>query len=86
MVVMHGRNMALWEQSWSTMVSIALWPLLLGKPVIKSMATCENGLVFGGDVIWNIGVLRRCMRFLFCWQVAHPLMYWSTQVRTPGQK
>ena len=75
MVVVQGRNMAPWEQPWSTMVSMALWPLLLGRPVIRSIVTCKNGLAFGGDVIQNIGVLRQCMRFLFYWQVVHPLMY-----------
>ena len=50
-VVMHSRNIVLQEQPWSTMVSIVLWPLLLGSPVIKSMATCKNGLAFGGDMI-----------------------------------
>ena len=68
------------------MVSIALWPFLLGRPVIRSMVIYENSLAFGGDMIWNIRVLRQCMKFLFCWQVAHPLMYWSTQVCALGQK
>ena len=86
MVVVQGRNMALWEQPWSTMVSIASWPLLLGSPVIKSIGTCKKGLAFSGDVIWNIRVLRQCVRFLFCWQVVHPLIYLSTHNCAPGQK
>jgi hypothetical protein len=43
-VVVQGRNIAPREQPWSTIVKIALNPLLLGKPVIRSMAMCENGL------------------------------------------
>ena len=68
------------------MVSTVLWPLLLGSPVIKSMATCEKGLVFVSDMIWNNRVLRQCVRFLFCWQVVHPLIYLSTHDCAPGQK
>jgi hypothetical protein len=43
-VVVQGRNIAPREQPWSTIVKIASNPSLLGKPVIRSMAICENGL------------------------------------------
>jgi hypothetical protein len=43
-VVVQGRNIAPREQPWSTIVKIASNPSLLGKPVMRSMATCENGL------------------------------------------
>jgi hypothetical protein len=48
-VVVQGRNIAPREQPWSTMVKIVLKPSLLGKPVIRSMAMCENGLALMTD-------------------------------------
>jgi len=71
-VVVHGRKIVPQEHLWSTIVRMALYPLLLGNPVMRSMATWENGLASGSDGIWNRGVFSRCVRFLFCWQVAHP--------------
>jgi hypothetical protein len=38
MVVEQGRKIAAQEHLWSTMVSIASCPLLLGNPVMRSMA------------------------------------------------
>ena len=38
------------------------------------------------QVILYSGVFVTCVRFLFCWQVAHPLMYWSIQAFCKGQK
>jgi hypothetical protein len=32
------------------------------------------------------GVLMQCVRFLFCWHVAHPLMYSVIHALAPGQK
>jgi len=72
-VVVQGRNIVPREQPWSTIVRIASYPLLLGSPVMRSMATCENGFASGSDRILNRGVFSRCVRFLFCWQMAHPL-------------
>ena len=37
MVVEQGRKIAAHEHPWSTMVSIALCPSLLGNPVMRSM-------------------------------------------------
>jgi hypothetical protein len=66
MVIIQGRNMPPWEQPWSAIVRIALYPLLLKSLMIRSIATCENGLVFFRDMIWNNGVFGQCVRFLFC--------------------
>src|SRR6266850_3513047 len=65
-VVVQGRNIAPREHPWSTMVRMASYPLLLGSPVMRSMATCENGLASVSDGIRNKGVFNRCVRFLFC--------------------
>jgi hypothetical protein len=46
----------------------------------------ENGLALITDGIWNTGGLMWCVRFLFCWQVAQPLMYSVIQVLVLGQK
>jgi hypothetical protein len=51
MVVEQGRKIAACEHLWLTMVSIALYPSLLGKPVIRSMAIWENGLALMDDGI-----------------------------------
>jgi hypothetical protein len=66
MVVVQGKNIAPREQPWSTIVRIASNPSLLGKPVIRSMAMCENGLALITEGMWNGGVLMRWVRFLFC--------------------
>ena len=50
------------EQLWSTMVRIELYPLHLGSPMIRSIVTYENGLMFIRDVIWNSGVFEQCVR------------------------
>jgi hypothetical protein len=85
-VVEQGRNIAPREHPWSTMVSMALCPLLLGRPIMRSIAMWENGLALMADGIQNIGGLMRCVKFLFCWHVAQPLMYSMIQVLVPGQK
>ncbi len=36
---------------------------------------CVNGGVFSGMGILNRGTHGWCVRFLFCWQAAHPFMY-----------
>ena len=43
-VVEQGRNIAPQEHPWSTMVRIASCLSLLGSPVMRSIAMCENGL------------------------------------------
>ena len=43
MFVVQGRNTAALEQPWSMMVRIASFPLCVGRPVIKSIATHWNG-------------------------------------------
>src|SRR5216683_8248681 len=78
--------MAAREHPWSTMVSMLSWPRLLGSPVMRSIATWEKGGLSFGTVILYRGVFVLCVRFLFCWQIAHPLTYCSTQARPPGQQ
>jgi len=65
-VVVQGRKIAPREQPWLTIVRIASYPLLLGSPVIRSMATCENGFASGSEGFLNRGVFKRCVKFLFC--------------------
>src|SRR5258707_3749678 len=77
-VVEHGRNRAAREHPWSTMVRMASFPLILGKPVIRSMAICWNGRESSGAVIRYRGILGRCVRVLFCCHTAHPGMQSAT--------
>ena len=84
MVVEQGRKIAACEHPWSTMVSMASCPLLLGRPVMRSIAMWENGLALVADGMQNIGGLMWCVRFLFGWHVAQPLMYYMIQVWAPG--
>jgi hypothetical protein len=86
MIVEQGRKIAPYEHPWSTIVSMASWLSLLGSLVIRSIAMWENGLALMVDGIRNIGVLMWCVRFLFCWHVAQPLMYSVIHVLAPGQK
>ena len=85
-VVEQGKNTAPREHLWSMMVSIASWPSLLGSPVMRSMVTQGKGFASMEEGILNKGILARWVRFLFCWQVAQPLMYSVIHVRAPGQK
>ena len=66
-VVEHGRKIATLEQPWSTMVSIMSFPFTWGRPIIRSIAICENGLMFGVVVILKSGVLLLWVWILFCW-------------------
>jgi hypothetical protein len=75
MVVEQGKKIATHEHPWSTMVSMVSFPSLLGRPVMRSIAMWENGLVLITDGIQNTGGLTWCVRFLFCWHVAQPLIY-----------
>ena len=72
MVVEQGKNTAALVHPWSTIVKMALLPWLLGSWVIRSMATTWKGNGVGAAGIWNRGVSLQCMKFLFCWHVAHP--------------
>ena len=72
-VVLQGRKIAAREHPWSTMVRMALWLRLSGSPVIRSIAMLWNGRVPAWLGIRYVGILCRCVRILFCWQVAHPL-------------
>jgi hypothetical protein len=84
MVVLHGRNRAALVQPWSTMVRIASWPLLSGSWVIRSRAITSNGWAATGTGIRYSGVVL-FGRFLFCWQTAHPSMYFRIQLFIPVQ-
>jgi len=59
MVVEQGRKIATHEQPWSTIVSMASCPPLLGNPVMRSIAMWERGLALMVDGIRNIGVLMQ---------------------------
>ena len=52
MVVVQGRNVAALVHLWSTMVSIASFPLLFGSWVMKSIDTTLKGHAFGGGGMW----------------------------------
>ncbi len=60
-------------------------PQLLGRPVIRSIATWVNGGAFLGTEILYRGVHSWWVRFLFCWQVAHPFTYCSIHHLASGQ-
>ena len=73
MVVAHGMKTAALEQPWSTIVSIASFLFIWGRPVIRSIAIWEKGFMLGVVVIPKGGVFFLWVWILFCWQVAHPL-------------
>jgi len=52
-----GRKIATLEHPWSTMVTIVLCPLVVGSPMIKSMATCRKGRPRSGTRILYSDVL-----------------------------
>ncbi len=73
---LHGMNIDPFEQSWSVIVSIELYPSDGGSLVMKSRAMHSNGCASGFVMIGNCGGLGRVVMFLHDWQRAHPLMYW----------
>ena len=74
MVVEQGMKIAALEQLWSTMVSMAPFLFTWGRPMIRSIAICEKGFMFGIVIIPKSGVFFLWVWILFCWQVAQPLM------------
>src|SRR6266566_6899339 len=74
-VVSQGRNTTALEHPWSTMVKIVFFPLWVGSPVIRSIATRWNGRALSLVGMWYRGIFCLCVRFLACWQVVHPFMY-----------
>ena len=84
MFVVHGRNTAALEHPWSTIVRIASFPLCVGRPVIRSIATHWNGRASLVVSIRNGGVFALWVWILFCWQVAHPCTYFAIQSFIPS--
>jgi hypothetical protein len=64
-VILQGRNMAVREQPWFTIVSIASLSPTGGSPVIRSIATLWKGQVFSSVGMWYIRVFLWCMSILF---------------------
>ena len=56
MFVVHGRNIAALEHPWSMIVRIASFPLCIGRPAIRSIATRWNGRASFVVSIQNGGV------------------------------
>ena len=73
MVIEQGMKTTALEQPWYTIVSIASFLFTWGKPVIRSIAICEKGLMSRVIVIPKSGVFFLWVWILFCWHVAHPL-------------
>src|SRR6201996_8876630 len=86
MVVAQGRNTAALEHLWSTMVRMASYGPFGGSCMIRSMATTSKGIASCGTGILYKGTLVRCVRFLFCWQWAHPRTYSVTHSFRPGHQ
>ena len=74
-VIQHGRNAVAWEHPWSTMVSIASWPLDCGSWVMRSITTVLKGHSVRSPGMRYKGVLFFVVHILFCWHIMHPLMY-----------
>ena len=66
MIVIQGMKIAALEHPWLTMVSIASFPFVQGRPVIRSRAIWEKGFASGVVVILKIGVLFLWVWILFC--------------------
>ncbi len=54
--------------------------------MIRSIIICVKGGAFSGTVILKRGICSQCVRFLFYWQVAHPLIYWLIHWQALGYK
>ena len=65
-MVLHSRKITTLKHPWPTIIRMASYPLLLGRPVIRSRAIClkEAGVVDTG--MRYSGVLSLCIRFLYC--------------------
>ena len=71
--VEQGMKMAALVHLWLTIVSIASYVPFFGSWVMRSIATSLNGFAPGPGATQYIRVCVWCIRFLFCWQGAHPL-------------
>ena len=76
-VVLHGRNTMALKHPWSMMVSFTSWLLDHGSWVMRSITTVLKWHSVRSPGMWYKGVLFFVVHILFCWHVAHPLMYWS---------
>src|SRR6266566_3868586 len=54
---------------------MAFFPLCVGSPVIRSIATRWNGRALSSVGMRYKGIFHLCVRFLACWHVAHPFTY-----------
>lgn len=86
MVVLQGRTMAAQVQEWFAMVKIALYLLLLGKLVIRSITIIWKGSIFTLMGIWYGGCLIECVQTLFCWHVAQLLTYSAVHFLRSGHQ
>ena len=50
------------------------------------MATTLKGRALAVAGMWKVGVFLQCVRFLLCWQVAHPFTKFAIQVLIPGHQ
>ena len=70
-------NLVALEHPWSTMVRIVLYPLDLGRSVMKSIKTYWKGPSSVGVSKWCKGAWGSQM-VLLSWHLVHPLTYCST--------
>ena len=80
-----GRKIAALKHPWLMIVSIALCLPIIGRPVIRSMATCWKGWPFSDTGILYSEGFGQCVQILDSWQTAHPYMYCSTHLVIDGQ-
>ena len=66
MLAVYERNTVAFEQPWLTMVRIASFPLYIGRPVIRSIATCWNRRASSVVLIWNRETFALWVCILFC--------------------
>ena len=73
-VSLHGRNIAAFEQSWSIIVRMLLYPCERGNLTIRSMATCLKGRATHCVIMGNNGGFCFIVLAFVDWQVVQPLM------------
>src|SRR5712671_5593343 len=69
MVLLHGVNIAAFEQSWSVMVSMVSNPSDSGSLTMKSRDMVWNGSALGSGVMGNNASLLGFVFILDIWQV-----------------
>jgi len=83
---LQGMKIDAFEQSWSVIVRMVLFPKDSGSFVMKSSVIVWKGKALGTGLIRYTGGFDGFVFTLFIWHIAQPLMYSVTKSHMPGHQ